>query len=508
MTFKEHIIKKRFIWLAVLVFTLICRGEMMLSNSVGIDTTEVIVNPDGIYDSWLGIGRQGLVFLKWLTGLWIYNSYVVGIGSILFLSLACILWSYLFAYISGKESPLATLFFSGILVSHTILTEQLYFKLQAFEITLSLCLMAIIILCAHIFAQKKKVVPLLIAIPLMLIVFSVYQVMNALFLFGAVACFFLYYFFDATEQEDYKSNKQLWMYILRFAIVFLIGFILNQGITTLFFSSADYVNNQMLWGQLSFMDSVLSILSHVKQVALGEKIFYIRTFLILAILLLIQVTSILKKTKVNTRYLGVLCSILLLMSPFYMTLFTGGLTVARSQLVLPFTIAFMGYLVCLFVVPSEKMQKWTKVAACIICCVTLICQTTYTLRMNHTNELRYESDVQIANALIQDIMQYQNADCSRPVVFIGGYEEALEDGLMYGDCLGHSVLNWDTEVEPKGYHSTMRIINFMELQGTKFNAAHPDEILYANQLSHEMQNWPANDSIRLVMDLIIVKLGN
>ena len=220
-----------------------------------------------------------------------------------------------------------------------------------------------------------------------------------------------------------------------------------------------------------------------------------------------QVVYGLKNSKRGAKYLWALCLVLLFMSPFYMSIISGGLTVARSQLVLPFTLAFMGYVVCMFRIDSEKVQKVARIAACLIGCLTLVYQVPYTMMLNHTNELRYESDVQIANALIEDIMEYQNEDCSRPVVFIGGHDEPLGDNCLYGECLGESVLNWDAEVEPKGYHSTMRIVNFMELQGVRFNRGNEDETFYSYKVSREMQDWPAEDSIRLVMDLIIVRLG-
>lgn len=507
MRFKEYVVKNRFVWLLILVFTVICRGEMLLSDSAGIDTVEIMVNPDGMYYSWLGIGRQGLVFLKWITHSMIYNPYVTGVGTILLLVVACILWGYLFVYVSGKENLWGTLFFSGILVSHTILTEQFYFKLQALEIAMAFCLMAVAVLWGHIFARKKRVWALVAAVPLMLIAFSVYQVMNALFLFGAVACFFLYYFFAPEDGEEEKSGKALWMYILRFSLVFLVGFLVNQAITALFFSNADYVNNQIQWGQISFIESIISILGHVKNVALGNNVFYIRTFSLFALLLLVQVIFVLKKSSDKTRYLGALCLILLFMSPFYMSLISGGLTVARSQLVLPFTLAFMGYVVCLFRIEAEKVQKWGRIAAYVICCITLLYQVPYTMRMNHTAELRYDSDVQVAKELIEDVMEYQNETCSRHVVFIGGHEENIGDDLLYGECLGQSILNWDTEVEPKGYYSSMRIANLLELQGAKFKLGSVNETLYSYTVSREMQDWPAEDSIRVVMELIIVRLG-
>ena len=507
MRFKEYVIKNKWIWLLVLLFTVLCRGEMMLSESIGIDTADIIADKEGMYYSWLGIGRQGLVFLKWLTGSLVFNTYFVGVGTIVMLTLACILWGYLFVYVSGKESRIATLFFSGILVSHTILTEQLYFKLQAFEICVALCLTSLAVLCGHIFALKKRPVAFVLALPLMLIIFSVYQVMNALFLFGAVSCFFLYYFFGISESEEEKNGKELWLYILRFAIVFLVGFVLNQAITALFFSNAEYVNNQISWGKMPLADCILSIFTHVKNVALGENVFYIKTFSLFAVILIIQVVLALKNSKLTSKYLGALCLILLFMSPFYMTLITGGLNVARSQLVLPFTLAFMGYVTCLFKVKGEKLQRVIKIAVWCVGCLTLIYQVPYTMRLNHTGELRYESDVQVADALIEDIMVYQNADCSRPVVFIGGHEEPLGDNSLHGDCLGESILNWDTEVEPKGYYSTLRIVNFMEYRGTTFRRGNEDETLYSYKVSREMNDWPAEDSIRLVMDLIIVRLS-
>lgn len=507
MRFKEYVIKNKWIWLFVFLFTLLCRGEMMLSESVGIDTVDIIADNAGMYYSWLGIGRQGLVFLKWITGSLVFNPYFVGVGTIIVLTITCILWGYLFVYVSGKENRIATLLFSGILVSHTILTEQLYFKLQALEICIALCLTALAVLYGHIFALEKRRRAFVISIPLMLIIFSVYQVMNALFLFGAVACFFLYYFIWLPESGEEKNGKELWVYILRFAAVFLVGFILNQVLTAIFFSNAEYVNNQINWGQMPLADCILSILTHVKNVALGENVFYIKTFSLFAVILILQVGATLTSNKLTAKYLGVLCLILLFMSPFYMTLIIGGLNVARSQLVLPFTLAFMGYVTSLFQIKKEKLQQILKIAVLGVGCLTLIYQVPYTMRLNHTGELRYESDVQVADALIEDIMEYQNEDCSRPVVFIGGHEGQLDDDCLYGDCLGESVLNWDTEVEPKGYYSTMRIVNFMETRGTTFRRGNEDETLYSFSVSREMNDWPAEDSIRLVMDLIIVRLS-
>ena len=510
-TFTNYVKKNKNLWLWTVIFTFICHGSMMLSNSVGIDTEEIITAREGLYNAWLGIGRQGLVVLKWLSDSLVFSPLFAGVGTLAFTVAACILWCFLFHYVSGKDNLGGTITFIGILVSHTILTEQYYFKLQSMEVAFSFALMAVCLLLSHEFALKVKKRMLFVVFPMMLILFSVYQVFNALYIMGAVICFMLHYFFVVTKagaEENKAVVKDLWMYILRFAGIFLTGFLVNQLITKMFFTTTGYLSNQIYWGKDTFLECVKNIFENVLRVALGSNIFYTKTFSLYVILICVGVICVLKYTRTKGKVLGILSVLLLFTAPFYMTLLCGGPTVPRAELVMPYTIAFMGYVVFLFGEESSKGKKLVKVLAVCLGILTVYTQTRYTLALNYTDQVRYDSDARVAVSLIDDIMAVQNADCSYPVVFIGAHEEELNASCVYGDCIGRSLFAWDTNVEPYGYHNSKRIIGFMGTMGVDFVRATIEETAVAYQYSSGMEAcWPAEGSIQLTDDIIVVKLS-
>lgn len=512
-TFTDYVKKHKYLWIWTAIFTFICHGSMMLSHQVGIDTEEIITARDGLYQAWLGIGRQGLVALKWLSDSMVFNPLLAGAGTLAFTVAACILWCFLFRYVSGMDNPAGALAFIGILVSHTILTEQYYFRLQSMEVAFSFALMAVCLLLSHIFALEKKKRLLLGILPMMLILFSVYQVFNALYIMGAVVCFLLHYFFVVTKGAEAEENqtlvKDLWMYILRFAGVFLIGFSANQLITKLFFTATGYLGNQIYWGKASFLECVKNIFENVFRVALGSNIFYTKTFSLYVILIFAGGVCMLRKYgRTKGKVLGILSILLLFTAPFYMTLLCGGPTVPRAELVMPFTIAFMGYVVFLFAKEFNKRKELVKVLAVCLGIVTVYTQTRYTLALNYTDQVRYESDVRVSSSMIEDIMAVQDAACSYPVVFIGAHEEELNASCIYGDCIGRSLFAWDTNVEPYGYHNSKRIIGFMGTLGVDFVRATVEETAAAYQYSLDMEAcWPAEGSVQLADDVVIVKLS-
>lgn len=509
--FVDYVKKHKYLWLWAVIFTFICHGSMMLGNSVGIDTEEIITAKDSLYNGWLATGRHGLVALKWLSDSLVFFPLFAGVGTLAFTVAACILWCFLFHYVSGKDNLGGTVTFIGILVSHTILTEQYYFKLQSMEVAFSFALMAVCLLLSHQFAIKKKKRLLFGVFPMMLLLFSVYQVFNALYIMGAVVCFLLHYFFIVTKadaEENKAAAKALWMYILRFAGVFLIGFLANQLITKLFFTTTEYLSNQIYWGKDTFEECVKNIFGNVLQVALGSNIFYTKTFSLYVLLICAGAACTLKHTRTKGKVLGILSVLLLFMTPFYMTLLCGGPTVHRAELVMPYTVAFMGYVVFLFGEKLNKGKKLVQVLAVCLGIMTVYTQTRYTLALNYTDRVRYDSDVRVAVSLINDIMAVQNADCSYPVVFIGAHEAELNASCIYGDCIGRSIFAWDTDVEPYGYHNSKRIIGFMGTMGVDFVRATIEETAVAYQYSSSMEAcWPAEGSIQLTDDIIVVKLS-
>lgn len=509
MSLAKYLEKYKVEWLLILVFNVLCHGTMLLSGTIGIDTEAIILDREGLYEGWLNTGRAGLVLLKMIMGTDIFNPHLAGIGTLLFMTISCILWTYLFYRVTGKESKCGILIFSCILSSHTILTEQMYFKLQAMEIAACFCIVAIAVYLSHQFALNKKWYYIIGSLPLSVVAFGSYQAFNGLYIWGAVICFLLYYYFKCLTTEESVSTKQLWFYILRFATCFFLAFLLNQLLTVLFFSSSAYLESLPLWGEEAIGICLINIVKHMGKVLLGTKIFYEKTFAIYAILFMVLCGFVLfhNRTK-NGKYLGVTVVALLFLSPFFLTIVCGREPVFRSQLTLPFVLAFMGYALFLFDMRNRKYSRAMRGVFVVIGVFTVCMQLKSTLLLNYTDYVRYQGDVQTAFSIMEDIDRLQDEERSYKLLFIGSRESQLNDSCIYGETIGYSLFDWDTEVEPAGYYSTRRIVGFMNALGAKYSYLSIDEVNEIATQCKDMSSWPMEGSVRRLDQVIVVKLSD
>lgn len=141
------------------MFTILIHGSKLFSENIGIDTEHIIYAREGLYSSWDGIGRYGLIFLKNLLGQHIYNHFFAGILTILCLIGAVVAFGYLFSYVKGKpqdKEGILLFLFSAAVIAHPIMTEQIYFSLQSAEVALSFILCAVSLFLNHVWYEKKK----------------------------------------------------------------------------------------------------------------------------------------------------------------------------------------------------------------------------------------------------------------------------------------------------------------------------------------------------------------
>lgn len=532
MNLREYVKRNGLLWVAVFLFVGLCHGSMLLGGTVGIDTEDMIVRRDYFYESWLITGRQGLVLLKKLMGNIIFSPYLAGVLTLVFLTLACILWTWLFACITGKENKAAAFVFSALLNVSSILTEQLYFKLQSAEISLSFCLAAaalsLVFWGRKLLADKEKKrygrICLLGAAALNLVTFSVYQVMVALFIFGAAACFFLYYFFGEKESEE-GAGKRYWGFIGIYAGVFLGSFACNQIITALFFSGSDYLSSQMQWLNRPVGDCLRDIGLHMEYVLIGGQayrsvlrllhavgirsgmvggqIYYDNNYGVFCVLVCIAAFCFVKKRKRKGALPAAVGVAGCLLAPFYMTFFCGGEQLIRSQLVLPFALAFLAYALLLFF--PRRLPAYFVLGLCFL---TGYQQMQYTLRLNYTDQVRYEGDVRLAAAIMEEINVLEDEERSYPVAFIGSRPADLNNACLRGNPIGYSFFEWDTYVEPVGYYSTQRILGFMHTLGADYTQADREQTAEAAEYGQGMANWPGEGSVVLHNGVIIVKLSD
>lgn len=509
MSFTEYLKKYKFIWLSVILFNVICHSFMLLNSSVGIDTEAILFDPQGLYTGWLNTGRAGLVLLKYLTGTYHFNVYVAGIGTIFFLSLSCALWTYLFYKITGKESGLIIVIFSGILSSSPILTEQMYFKLQAMEVAICFCLVAISVYLSHRFALQKKWGCFLASLPFSIIAFASYQAFNGLYLFGAVASFLLYYYFDYLESDKDISTSRMWFYIMRFAGCFFTAFLVNQIITKLFFDKSTYLDGMSVWKSESIGTCVINIIKHVGKVLLARHSFYTFTFVIFVLVTMILCGRALLQHKLkNGKYLGVTVVALLFMAPFFLTIICGKEPVVRSQLIFPFTLSFMAYILFLFDIEKLQFSRLIKICSILLCMGTVAFQLKYTWELNYTDNVRYQGDVKLASAIMEEIDKLQDEENSYSLLFMGKQKAALNESCAFGETIGYSLFDWDADVEPKGFYNSRRVVGLMNYLGAEYKSIPIEKVKGITEKCIGMNSWPMEGSIQFIDGVIVVKLSD
>lgn len=523
---KENLSKYKYhgIWAAICV--LIVHGAKLFSNSVGIDTEDLIHLESPFYDGWLNTGRQGLVLLKYFTGSVEYNPYFAQVMTLVMLAVSVtafvMLWDWnagMTGLVNNRWTAFGCIF---LWISHPVLVEQFYFTLQGAEIGIGMLLTVVSLwLIWQGKGQKagRRTSTFLLSGLILLVTFSVYQIFVVLFIFGAVTVLFLDSLREGNAQK--KKISVVVCEVLPFAGVFLGAFICNSIITGLFFSESDYLSSQVRWGQLSVRDCVYSIALHVRDVVTGQNsIFYHWSYGVLCVVGLIAVLCLIR------RYGAVLLFyyVALMTTPFLMTVVCADEPAVRSQLILPAMTGFAFYVDVLLLQrlgaeradstgskkKSVKRQNthvaWGMVAMALVCIVAGVSQMQMSHRLYYTDACRYAQDEALGRALIQRLEPKIGED-ETPIVVIGSREFQGNNACVEGEIIGLSIFEHDVEEEPKFYWSTRRVIGFLHTLGYDCEQLPDKNIPYAEEFAEDMDVWPGKHSVEHAGDMVVIKLS-
>lgn len=503
--FKRH--KDIFIW--TLIFACFCQGIFLLSGNAGIDTAEAIMTKgQNHYYVCLNMGRQGLVFLKAITGTLLINPYVIGVLSLLLLWLSSIIWTYLFYYITKKDNNIVLLLSNILFLSTPLHIETFYFKIQCTEFMINFCLIGISLLWTYIWIDKKKISYLIGSALLMLIFMGTYQALTVVYIAGAQMIFLLYYFFVAKE---YKF-KDIFMFIVKLIFPFLQGFIFNQIITRIFFSKGNvYYEDIMHWGNDTFKRCLYEIAKYCGRYLIGNSIYYPILFTALLVISFIYILVLSVKEKKPLWFWLIVILGFTMLTPVYLSIVLGGNIVYRTQVVYPFVTLFFAYFILSFI-DTKLKGKFTKCLYNIL--IAIIVVTSFinlknSLSLTYTDHMRYVEDSFIAQDIINRIEAIQDDESSIPVFFHGAYERELNPSCVYGESVGRSMFAQDTDVEPVGYYSTIRCIAYLSQFGKTYNFVNDyDQVEFMNITSNGMPEYPNDGCVYKANDVIIVNLNN
>ncbi len=506
---------------ALTLYTLLLHLRRLTALIPGIDTEHLIGSPEALYYSWLGVGRQGLYFIKFISGNKVFNPDFAALLTLLLLVPVCLFIPFLGSLAAGKTNGCRgenwlVLLLGMLIVSHPILTEQFYFTLQSAEVVFSMLLLELSLLCAHFGSLHKNPRWLPLVFLLLQIPFSTYQAFVPLFIAGAVGMALSQSLFTEKPIREQRG------YVLRFSVAFLGGFILNQIITRLFFLDSAYLEKQFQWDSLGFTEGVLKILSHIRDACLGHAPFYFTEFGLLYLLLFALVLwHCLKSGNAKANIWRLFLLFAWFLSPFYLSILLGVRPVARAQLTLPFATGGTAFL-CGFLLLQKKeaaAQEHSSGREKIICQVSrgllillslsaVYREASVTSRLYYSDAIRAQGDYALAVSLRKDIQEFTGEeDYLGTVIFWGSRDASQNPSCIQGEIMGQSFFSWDTDMEPRYFYSSNRIVDFMNSLGSSYAKPHPILIEKAAEAVEGIPCYPSPGSIFWTEEALVVKLS-
>lgn len=514
---KEYIYKYRSHIILMGLFVFLVHGIKLNSAVIGIDTEDIIHLQNQFYGGWLHTGRQGLVFLKWITRSMEFHPFMAGLMTLLIYALAVsaflLLWDTCLG-IKGKNMWAWAV--CGLLwIAHPVMTEQLYFTLQSAEICAGIFLTAFILYLLSVFggdgaSGKKSIWKYIAAVPLLVLLFSIYQAFVPFFIFGVTTVLFLNGL-NRLEKDRNVGALELFRPLAPYVVVFFIAFLVNTVITRLFFSTSDYLSGQVLWGRYPVIDNLRAIYQHIIAVFTGRgDVHYSFAYGLLGIAAFLGIILLLLRSRqgkmgakiVLLFYFFAMCG-----TPFWMTLLCGGFPVVRSQLILPAMTGFLGYLdIWLAGCCGKRIKTIALWLVGMICFLGIWTEVDVTLSFHYTEEMCYEQDAALGRAVSYELERVMEGE-DLPVVFVGSRAFRGNNATLVGEIIGHSFFDHDASVEPAYYWSSRRILGFLHTLGTDFRLVDKGQMDKAVRLGQNMDVWPAQGSVLKCEDMVIVKLG-
>ena len=422
----------------IFIFVFIFGLYKIINISFGYDTDILIIDHNNIMDSWLGLSRYGLVFLKYIFRLY-SNVNLRFFNAITYINI--FLYTVLFMYFLNidnkskniKQNVLPLL----LIVSSPILLEQYNFTLQAPEVSFSMILMILSFVTTFKYLKNGKFIYGIITVTLLVLCFGVYQAFVNLYILGALIV--LYKLADCDN-----NSKNIIKCITIFVISLFLYYIISKLVIKSFnVSKNEYLTNQIGWFD-DFSGTILGIFKDIIKVFVGYghvlNLGYLMCFIIVMLYLI-------KEKNFSYKSFYLICMIL---SPFILSVLTGTRIVYRSLFTLPFLMSFIFF-------NFYNLKKWIKYLLVILLISQII--NSYLLLISDYN--RYKNDVYISKKIYNDCNGNKDT-----IIYLYGIERSEENiKLIKGEVMGRSFYEWSVD----GINVTdYRVKNFMEIHGIKY----------------------------------------
>lgn len=493
-----------------LFFESLLFGRRVISLDFGIDMEVIMGTPKTTYN-WLDIGRPGLVLVKRIFSTDWYNPYLEGMLFIITLFIACMVMDYLLFSLSVVNSKKYYVLFNVLFMTTPALNEQFYFAYQSFEVVLGMLLTALAALLILKWILNNKIWDCVLAIAFMSLAFSIYQSFVSMYIAMCISVYLAYY----KNLSDKKRNVDYLKIILRLIVSFLIAFLAFEIPVKLFYSGSSYLSGQVTWGKIPLKSSLINSIWQFKRMVDGQDLLYNLLYPLAGaalgiyfVIYTLRCVNFLEEGNI----LYVLSGFAFLASPLLLSIVMGNIITYRSQLTLPYVVAYtVVYLLDLFSSDSmENKMLWKRAGKVILLAVAVYFaydQTALMARIFYTSDVCQANDERVAAQIAYDISRVSDGADDYPIVFVGSREADLNASCIRYSYLGESAFEFSNSMEPYYYWSTRRILGFFNVLGINYKYPSRDQVSSAREEAQYMAVWPQEGSVVKSEDKIIVKLG-
>lgn len=510
-TIKEFFLENILSWIFVAFFLMLVYGIKVFNISISHDTEAIIAVPEALYDSWIILGRFGLVLVKKILGIMSFNPYIATFMMVVLMMINAIAWEYLFCSLTGMWYMKYKWILPVVFFTSKIYVEQNAFILQTYEVNLVLLLVCFSLYAFFFVGSKWKYITMIMINAL---AFSVYQSFVTIYISAACGCFLLWFYKRNNENGiQYSDDKVIWKKLGSLIIIFLISFVtyelMNKCVLKVSgLETSSYITDQVAWLSNSPKECIQSILVYLKKVLLGEDAFYSLYFGVVNVgFIVLSITDIIRK-KVKMKAIFILVCLGCLTAPFLLTVFLGTPPSHRADIAVPFMVAFLlQYIIMRLSKNNKKMLQYAERVCVCFLVVAVYYQSVESARLLYTEYVQNVEDMRVAIKISDRIDQLNlGENPEEPVVFVGHREANLNDSCVKKqdfELIGYSFF----EISFSTNHGTWVMNHYMNTLGYKYNLPTQEQMTEAEEYAKNMPVFPDNGSVVKYKDMIIVKLS-
>ena len=522
MKFKDYFKKNLFNILTFPLIVIAVYLPIVFNKSYCADL-EYVQGVNGAIYNWNELGRYTLILLKKIT-FTPYNFILEGIFFIVIAFLTVNTFSCFLHLLNEKTDSILLYIITDIALIFPTFAEQYYFKFQAAEVLFGILLLSLSGLLLMLTIRKKKLLPILISLVINIISFGIYQSMFNILLVIYIGIFTILCIYPG------KKNKLHIRSFIMVVTLFIVSFFANKLVTAVFCKEGSYFADKIMWKRYTFYECFHFVKHYVRVVLLAESPMYTFAFLISAVVALAALIILLIKDskKGIAAFFGFAG---LLVSPFAIAIIQGFEPDSRTQLALPFSIAFLlffavsvfyEYVLCKLKgedkADSKNRENSPVAYISVFLLVVILCLNLYpTYCLTLTRIQINKSDNKNISKIAADL---ENLNCREgdadavEVIFVGTlpYDDApfcVKYDRENKDYILIPVFSLDADTEPEYFFSTNRILAAMENAGYNFKKpAISNNMKDAINRAKDMPAYPQTGYVKEYKHFVVVNLGN